>query len=71
LDNCCEEYELHDEIEVIDREEFLPHNLHYLSNDIHDDVFSHKHGLEMDNEEVDGSPITSISYFYKSKDLVF
>ena len=34
FENCCEEYELHDEIEDIDREEFVPHNLHHLSNNI-------------------------------------
>ena len=28
FENCCEEYELHDEIEDIDREELVPHNLH-------------------------------------------
>jgi hypothetical protein len=61
---------LHDEIEVIDREEFLPHNLQQLSNDLQGDVFSHKHELEMDNEEAEGSPTIIISDFYKSEDLV-
>ena len=52
FENCCEEYELHNETEDIDREEIVPHNLHQFSNDLQDDVSSHKHELEMDNEEV-------------------
>ena len=50
FENCCEEYELHDEIEDIDREELVPHNLHQFSNDIQDDRFSHKYELEVNNE---------------------
>ena len=61
---------MHDEIEVIYREEFLPHNLQQLSNDIQGDVFLHKHEVEMDSEEAEGSPTIIISDFYKSEDLV-
>ena len=49
FENCCE-YELHNETEDIDKEEIVPHNIHQFSNDIQDDVSSHKHDLEMDNE---------------------
>ena len=52
FENCCEEYELHDEIEDINKKEIVPHNLHQLSNDLQDDVYSHKLELELDNEEV-------------------
>ena len=51
FDNCCEEYELHNETRDIDREEIVSHNIHQFSNDLQDDVSSHKHEPEMDNEE--------------------
>ena len=70
FENCCEEYELHDEIEDIDREELIPHNLHQFSNDIQDDRFSHKYELEVNNEEVEGSVIIINSDYYKLEDLV-
>ena len=43
---------MHDEIEDINRKEIFPHNIHHLSNDLQDDVSSHKIELELDNEEV-------------------
>ena len=52
FENCCEEYELHDEIEDINRKEIVLHNPHHLSNDLQNDVSSHKLELELDNEEV-------------------
>ena len=52
FENCCEEYEFPDEIEDINRKEIVPHNIHHLSNDLQDDVSSHKLELELDNEEV-------------------
>ena len=52
FENCCEEYELHDENEDINRKEIVPHNLQQLSNDLHDDVSSHKLELELENEKI-------------------
>ena len=43
---------MHDEIEDINRKEIVPHNLHHISNDLQDDVPSHKLEIELDNEEV-------------------
>ena len=51
-ENCCEKYELHDEIEDINRKEIVLHNPHHLSNDLQNDVSSHKLELELDNEQV-------------------
>jgi hypothetical protein len=48
FNNCCEEYELHSQVENVNREEYLPHHLHHFSNDLHDDVFSHQHKLDME-----------------------
>ena len=36
----------------------------------HDDKFSHKHELEVDNEEAEGSSIIINSDYYKPEDLV-
>ena len=52
FENYCEEYELHDEIEDINRKEIVLHNPHHLSNDLQNDVSSHKLELELDNEQV-------------------
>ena len=70
FDNCCEEYELHHKVEYVNREESFPHNLQHLSNDLHDHMFSLKHELDSSNEEAEGSPITIISDFHKSEELV-
>ena len=70
FENCCEEYEFHGEIEDIDREELVPHNIHQFSNDLQDDRFSHKYELEVNNEEVEGSFIIINSNHYKPEDLV-
>jgi hypothetical protein len=70
FDNCCEEYELHHKVEDVNREESFPHNLQHLSNDLHDHMFSLKHELDSSNEEAEGSPITIISDFHKSEELV-
>jgi hypothetical protein len=48
FNNCCEEYELHSQVENLNRGEYLPHHLHHLSNDLHDHVLSHQHKLEID-----------------------
>ena len=34
FENCCEEYELHNDTEDIDKEKIVPHNLQQFSNDI-------------------------------------
>ena len=52
FDNCCEKYEFHSKVEDLNREEYFPHNLHQLSNDLHYDVLPHKHELEKSNEEM-------------------
>jgi hypothetical protein len=70
VENFCEEYELHNEVEDIDREEFVSQNIHYLSYDLQEDVFSHKHELEIDSEEAEGSPTIIIYDFYKYEYLV-
>jgi hypothetical protein len=70
FENCCEEYELNNEIEVIDREEFLPHNIHHLSNDLQDDMLSHDNELEMNSEEVEGSLTIIKSDCYESEELI-
>jgi len=70
FDNCCEKYELHSKVEDLNREESFPHNLHQLSNYLRCDVLPHKHELEKSNEEAGRFPITSISDFYESEELV-
>jgi hypothetical protein len=67
---CCEKYELHDEIGDIDREEIVPHNLHQFYNALQDDMFSHKHEIEMNNEEAESFPATIIFDCYKYEDLI-
>ena len=42
---------MHNETGDIDKEEIVPHNLQHFSNNLQDDVSSHKHEPEMDNEE--------------------
>jgi hypothetical protein len=61
---------LHSQVENVNREEYLLQDLPHLSYDIHGDVLSHKHELESSNEEAGSSPITMISDFHKSKELV-
>jgi hypothetical protein len=36
------------ELQSYGKEELIPHNLHHFSNDLHEDVLSHQHKLEMD-----------------------
>ena len=57
-------------VEDLNREESFLHNLHQLSNDLRCDVLPHKHELEKSNEEAGIFPITSISNFYESEELV-
>ena len=45
FENCCKKYELHNETKGIDKEEIVPHNLQQFSNNLQDDVSSHKHEL--------------------------
>ena len=49
----------------IDREEIVPHNLHQFSNPLQDDMFSHEHEIEMNNQEAESSQATIISDCYK------
>ena len=70
FENYCEEYELHDEIEYIDREELVPHNLYQFSNYIQYARFSYKYELEVNNEEAEGSFIIINSDYYKPEDLI-
>jgi len=61
---------LHNKLEDVNREGSHSHHLHHLSNDIHDDIFSHKNELDRNNERVQVSPITIISDLHKSKELM-
>jgi hypothetical protein len=70
FDNCCVEYELHNRVEDVNREGPHSHHLHHLSNDLHDDIFSHKNELDRNNERVQVSPITIISDLHKSEELM-
>jgi hypothetical protein len=70
FENCCEEYESHNEIEFIYREQFLPHNLQQLFNDLQDDMLSHDNELEMNIEEVEGSITIMKSDWYEYEELV-
>jgi hypothetical protein len=61
---------LDNEIEVIGREEFFPHNMQHLSNDLQDYMLSHDLELEMNSEEVEGSLTIIRSCFYEYEELV-
>ena len=61
FDNCCEEYKLHSQDEKVNREEYLPQELLHLSYDLHDEVLSHKHKLEMNYKGFECFP-TIIKY---------
>jgi hypothetical protein len=70
FENCCEEYELHDETGDINKEELISHNLHQFSNTPQDDTLSHEHEVEVNNPEVESSLATIIPDYYISEDLI-
>jgi hypothetical protein len=70
FENCCEEYELHDETGDINKEELFSHNLHQFSNTPQDDTLSHEHEVEVNNPEIESSLATVIPDYYISEDLI-
>ena len=70
FENCCEEYELHDETGDINKEELVAHNLHQFSNTPQDDTLSYEHEVEVNNPEVESSFATIIPDYYIFEDLI-
>jgi hypothetical protein len=70
FDNCCDEYELHCNLEDVNIERDLPHNIQQPFNDLQDVVFSHQHELQMDNKETERSLTILKSDCYEFEELV-
>ena len=60
---------MHSQDEKVNREEYLPQEIPHLSHDLHNEVLSHKHKLEMNYKGVEDFPTIIKSDCGESKEL--